>query len=79
MPYSRVSDQLWAITAVLSWRWGAPKPAKYVQDFSPMAEPQFREVKLVLQQAKQEGMAFVWVSKFISCLPGGVGASVGAA
>ncbi|KAG2434658.1 hypothetical protein HXX76_007551 [Chlamydomonas incerta] len=47
VPYIRVSDALWDITAVLSWRWGAQKPGHYVPGFSPMAEPQFRELKTI--------------------------------
>ena len=61
VPYARVSEALWKLTAVLSWRWGAQKPAEQKPGFSPMTSHQFRELQLLLQQLKASGVAFIWV------------------
>ncbi|PNH09702.1 hypothetical protein TSOC_003684 [Tetrabaena socialis] len=67
VPYGDVTEEQWAQTLVISWRWGASKPVQPQPFFSPMFEPQFRELKQVLQQAKGSGLQFVWIDW--SCVP----------
>ncbi|KAG2429662.1 hypothetical protein HYH02_014000 [Chlamydomonas schloesseri] len=67
MPYSQAGDDVWHATAVLSWRWGAPKPAKAVPGFSPMTPEQWAELKQLLSSAQAAGMTYVWIDW--SCVP----------
>ncbi len=64
LPYSNTDEDLWRQTAVVSWRWGAGKPAALTASFSPMTEPQFRELAAHLRYAKEEyGFKYVWIGK----------------
>ncbi|KAG2485710.1 hypothetical protein HYH03_015594 [Edaphochlamys debaryana] len=61
LPYSAVPEAQWAQTAVLSWRWGAPKPYPQQPGFTPMLEPQFAEMCGVLRRMAAEGLEYVWI------------------
>ncbi|PNH08377.1 Ankyrin repeat and KH domain-containing protein 1 [Tetrabaena socialis] len=67
VPYQDVTEEQWAQTLVISWRWGTSKPLQPQAFFSPMSEPQFRELRQVLQRAKGSGLQFVWIDW--SCVP----------
>ncbi|PNH08664.1 hypothetical protein TSOC_004755 [Tetrabaena socialis] len=67
VPYGDVTEEQWAQTLIISWRWGASKPVQPQPLFSPMLEPQFRELRQVLQQAKDSGLQYVWIDW--SCVP----------
>ncbi len=78
LPYSSVTDDQWAATLVLSWRWGKPKPMPdRVPGFSPMSAAQWGELHYLLANAARSGIEFVWVDW--SCVPqysGGVESSM---
>ncbi|GIL92445.1 hypothetical protein Vretimale_6484 [Volvox reticuliferus] len=61
LPYAEVDDALWDQTAVLSWRWGAPKPSKLQHGYSPMLQPQFTEFCEVLTRLRDNGIQYVWI------------------
>ncbi|PNH06893.1 hypothetical protein TSOC_006701 [Tetrabaena socialis] len=67
VPYSDVTEEQWAQTLVISWRWNLSKPAQQQPLFSPMSEPQFRELRQGLQRAKGSGLQYVWIDW--SCVP----------
>ncbi|KAG2425843.1 hypothetical protein HXX76_013467 [Chlamydomonas incerta] len=67
VPYTEVSEAHWAQTAVLSWRWGRPKPYPYRPGFSPMTDVQFTELRLLLHRLKAAGFSLVWIDW--SCVP----------
>ncbi len=68
LPYSSVSEQQWATTLVLSWRWGLPKPMPHsVPGFSPMTPAQWSELCNLLANAARSGIEFAWVDW--SCVP----------
>ncbi len=68
LPYSSVSEQQWAATLVLSWRWGKPKPMPDpVPGYSPMAPAQWSELCHLLANAVGNGIEFAWVDW--SCVP----------
>ncbi|PNH03753.1 hypothetical protein TSOC_010163 [Tetrabaena socialis] len=67
VPYSVVTEEQWAQTLVISWRWGGIKPVQQLPSFTPMSEQQFRELTQVLKQAKGSGLKFVWIDW--SCVP----------
>ncbi|KAG2427573.1 hypothetical protein HXX76_012227 [Chlamydomonas incerta] len=61
MPYSRVSDDVWAKTAVLSWRWGASKPAERQPGFTPMLPAQLEELQIALRRLRSAGLQYLWL------------------
>ncbi|KAG2494483.1 hypothetical protein HYH03_007252 [Edaphochlamys debaryana] len=61
VPYSQVTEAQWAKTAVLSWRWGASKPRERQPSFTPMLDPQTKELHLALHRLKADGFRFVWI------------------
>ncbi|PNH04128.1 Ankyrin repeat domain-containing protein 17 [Tetrabaena socialis] len=67
VPYNDVTEEQWAQTLIISWRWGSSKPAQHQPLFSPMSEPQFRELRQGLQRAKGSGLQYVWIDW--SCVP----------
>ncbi|KAG2485469.1 hypothetical protein HYH03_015845 [Edaphochlamys debaryana] len=67
LPYKSVTEEQWAQTAVLSWRWGAPKPREQQPGFSPMLAPQLEELRLVLQRLQASDLKHIWVDW--SCVP----------
>ena len=67
MPYEAVTDDMWATTCVLSWRWGEPKPPLHIPQFSPMTGRQWAELMTQMACASQLGMVHVWIDW--SCVP----------
>ncbi len=68
LPYSSVSEQQWAITLVLSWRWGQPKPMpEPIPGFSPMTPGQWSELRHLLANAARSGIELAWIDW--SCVP----------
>ncbi|KAG2452249.1 hypothetical protein HYH02_003276 [Chlamydomonas schloesseri] len=67
LPYSDVSEAQWGATVVLSWRWGAPKPATAQPGFSPMTPAQFAALQAALGRMAGSGFEFVWIDW--SCVP----------
>ncbi|PNG99250.1 hypothetical protein TSOC_014978, partial [Tetrabaena socialis] len=67
VPYGDVTEEQWAQTLVVSWRWGTSKPVQLQPSFSPMSESQFRELTQVLQRAMGCGLQYVWIDW--SCVP----------
>nr|BAD44753.1 NSG7 protein [Chlamydomonas reinhardtii] len=61
MPYSRVSDDVWSRTAVLSWRWGASKPAERQPGFTPMLPAQMEELQIALRRLRSAGLQYLWL------------------
>lgn len=61
LPYADVSEAQWAATVVLSWRWGAPKPAAAQPGFSPMLPTQFAELVTALTRLQDAGFTYVWI------------------
>jgi hypothetical protein len=67
VPYSETTDELWAVTAVVSWRWGAPKPAAFQPGFSPMSSEQFAQLRRSMSGWGEAQLEFVWVDW--ACVP----------
>ncbi|KAG2453016.1 hypothetical protein HYH02_002352 [Chlamydomonas schloesseri] len=67
VPYTDVTEEQWADTAVLSWRWGNPKPSAYVEGFSPMSGLQLAEMRRLLHRLRAAGFKLVWIDW--SCVP----------
>jgi hypothetical protein len=67
VPYSETTDELWAVTAVVSWRWGAPKPTAFQPGFSPMSSEQFAQLRRSMSGWGDAQLEFVWVDW--ACVP----------
>jgi hypothetical protein len=67
LPYEAVTDDMWATTCVLSWRWGKVKPPLQESGFTPMTERQWAELLAKMSCALQSGMELVWI--YWSCVP----------
>lgn len=65
VPYTEVREEQWAQTAVLSWRWGMPKPTVYRPGFSPMTVVQFTELRLLLHRLSAAGFSLVWIDWWV--------------
>jgi hypothetical protein len=60
VPYSETEQDLhWDRTAVVSWRWGAPKPETLLRGFSPMTDLQLQELRRYL--SVKDEVEYVWV------------------
>ena len=65
--YGAVGDDVWAVTLVLSWRWGQNKPAAQTPGWMPMSAAQWGAFKGLLSSAQGAGLNYVWVD--YSCIP----------
>jgi hypothetical protein len=61
LPYLQVDDNMWAQTAVLSWRWGASKPAVRQPGFTPMLPAQLEELLAALRRVRSAGLIYLWL------------------
>ncbi|KAG2426626.1 hypothetical protein HXX76_012940 [Chlamydomonas incerta] len=61
LPYSDVSEKVWEVTVVLSWRWGAQKPAARQAGFSPMQPSQSEALVGALRRMADAGFVYVWI------------------
>ncbi|KAG2443939.1 hypothetical protein HXX76_002278 [Chlamydomonas incerta] len=61
LPYADVGEAQWAATVVLSWRWGAPKPAARQPGFSPMCPHQLGTLAGALRTFSDVGLRYVWI------------------
>ncbi|GLC37622.1 hypothetical protein PLESTB_001667000 [Pleodorina starrii] len=75
LPYAEISDELWSQTAVVSWRWGAGKPASRQGGFTPMTDIQFSQLRKVLTGLKEQGVHYVWLD--YCCVPQYSGGAAG--
>ena len=66
-PYAQVTEETWAQSLALSWRWGNIKPVERPQNFSPMTDPQWGELHGLLRVALVRGLKYVWIDW--SCMP----------
>lgn len=67
LPYASVPSSTWARCLTLSWRWGKPKPAAYVPDYSPATNEQWSELQDLLRHACANGLEYVWIDW--CCMP----------
>eukprot|EP00873_Tetraselmis_striata_P027160 jgi/Tetstr1/447424/TSEL_034857.t1 len=67
IPYSETTDELWATTGVVSWRWSAPKPEAFQRGYSPMSALQFAMLKRSVSGWEREHLEYVWVDW--ACVP----------
>ena len=65
--YDAVGNDLWAVTLVLSWRWGESKPESQKPGWMPMSAAQWGAFKGLLGSAQGAGLKYVWVD--YSCVP----------
>ena len=62
IPYAEVSEEQWAKTMVLTWRWGKPKPRPHaVPGFSPMNDDQWSELLELMRCGQEAGMELIWI------------------
>ncbi|GIL68375.1 hypothetical protein Vafri_21672 [Volvox africanus] len=67
LPYAEITDEQWAQTVVVSWRWGAGKPV-HRQGFSPMTDIQYQQLRKVLTGLLEDtGIQYVWIDW--TCMP----------
>ena len=64
IPYSEVSEEQWAKTMVLTWRWGKPKPMpSAIPGFSPMSDDQWSELLELMRIGLDSGLEFIWIGE----------------
>lgn len=62
IPYNEVSEEQWARTMVLTWRWGKPKPMPNpIPGFSPMSDDQWSELLELMRCGQDVGMELIWI------------------
>jgi hypothetical protein len=62
IPYNEVSEEQWARTMVLTWRWGKPKPMpNAILGFSPMSDDQWSELLELIRCGQDDGMELIWI------------------
>ena len=62
IPYSEVSEEQWAKTMVLTWRWGKPKPMpNAIPGFSPMSDDQWSELLELMRCGQDARLEFIWI------------------
>ena len=73
IPYSKVTDEMWQESIVLSWRWNEPKPVPdMVPGFSPMSKEQWNDLLALLQTGESNGFKYCWIDceftlRFLTC------------
>ena len=64
IPYSQVTEEHWARTMVLTWRWGKPKPMPNpIIGFSPMSDDQWTELLELMRLGHESGMEYIWIGE----------------
>jgi len=59
VPYQDTTQKMWDATAVVSWRWGKPKPVAQSPEFTPMTDAQLGMMRRYLDAHRS--IFYVWV------------------